>query len=102
MSDDVVSALTAKFIADKTPVWKQAYIEAALLAMPYRKCAYCETLILDEAKYLEIEHFRNKDDFPTLVVDWANLLPSCKRCNLKKGTHNVEVDGMIIDPTVTV
>lgn len=49
---------------------------------------------------MEVEHFRVKDFHPDLVVQWCNLLPSCKRCNVRKSTHNVDVDGMIIDPTL--
>lgn len=67
--------------------------------MSHSKCSYCEVDITTESNYMEVEHFRGKDDFPDLVVAWDNLLPSCKRCNVQKGTHNVDTDGMIIDPT---
>jgi len=47
---------------------------------------------------MEVEHFRCKADFPELVVVWDNLIPSCKRCNGRKGSYNVEIDGMIANP----
>lgn len=47
---------------------------------------------------MEVEHFRCKNDFPHLVIEWDNLLPSCKRCNVQNHAYNVETEGMIIDP----
>jgi hypothetical protein len=47
---------------------------------------------------MEVEHFRCKDDFPSLVVQWDNLLPACKHCNGQKSTHNVDTQGMLVDP----
>ena len=38
---------------------------------------------------MEVEHFRDKDSYPDDVVKWTNLLPSCKRCNGSKGSHDV-------------
>lgn len=93
--------LTDSFLADPSlNVWNQDFIKQHLLAMSHGKCAYCETIIEEESKYLEVEHFRDKSDFPELVVEWSNLLPACKRCNGKKHAHNIETEGMIIDPTV--
>ena len=44
------------------------------------------------------------DDYPDEVVDWDNLLPSCKRCNTTKGTHDVVTEPIInpfdIDPKI--
>ena len=47
---------------------------------------------------MEVEHFCCKKDFPTLVMQWTNLLPACKRCNGKKGDYNVVLEGMIAEP----
>ena len=52
-------------------------------------CAYCEQpcqlptrgRALNEA---EIEHFRPRDKFPELWLDWLNLVLACRRCNQKK------------------
>lgn len=89
---------TAEFQASKKSVWNAPFIRKRLLALSNAKCAYCETNIAEESKYMEVEHFRSKSDFPNLVVDWDNLLPACKRCNVQKGTYNVEAEGMIVNP----
>lgn len=95
---DTVTSLTEEFIANQTSVWNKTYIKERLLQSSGNKCAYCENNILEESKYMEVEHFRCKDDFPHLVVEWDNLLPSCKRCNGRKSSHNVDTEGMIVDP----
>ncbi|WP_227939704.1 HNH endonuclease [Alkalihalobacillus deserti] len=46
---------------------------------------------------MEVEHFLPKKHYPNLVVDWDNLLPSCKRCNTNKGEHDPNND-YIINP----
>ncbi len=92
--------LVAKFKESNAKVWNRKFIRSTLLAMSHSKCCYCETDISVESKYMEVEHFRFKEDFPDDVVTWSNLLPSCKRCNVNKGTHNVDTQGMIIDPTL--
>lgn len=81
-------------------VWSKKYIREALSKMSSNKCAYCECKLGEESKYVEIEHFFPKHIYPELVVEWDNLLPSCKRCNGKsaKGTHDTGKEP-IIDPT---
>lgn len=92
--------LTAQFKVDnKKPVWKKSYIEKPLLKMSNSKCSYCEQKIgrgtgLD----VHIDHFKCKNKYPELVVDWNNLLPSCSRCNRNKSTHDT-VEKPIINPT---
>lgn len=98
LDQDTVDALTAEYAQTGRDVWNARFIRDALLIVSSSKCSYCEINISEESKYMEVEHFRCKKDFPNLVVDWGNLLPSCKRCNVRKGSYNVEVDGMIIDP----
>ncbi len=44
---------------------------------------------------MEVEHFRHKDKYECDVVKWENLLPSCKRCNIKKGIHDVVVEPIV-------
>lgn len=101
LDEATVNALTAEYIADNDKrVWNQSYIKSALLTMSDNKCSYCECNIIEESKYMEIDHFRSKKYHPDKVVVWENLLPSCKRCNIKKGKHNVDSDGMIVDPTI--
>jgi hypothetical protein len=52
----------------------------------------------EESKYVEVEHFHDKDKYEDEVVIWDNLLPSCKKCNDHKGKHDT-YDEPIIDPT---
>lgn len=101
LDNETVRILTEEFLDNGKSVWKQDYITDALRSSSFSKCAYCETNIHEESKYMEVEHFRCKKDFPHLVVNWNNLLPSCKRCNGYKGEHNVETDGEIINPYLT-
>jgi hypothetical protein len=43
-------------------------------------CAYCESVITDGRNY-DIEHSLPKSVFPTEMLDWENLVVSCKVCN---------------------
>lgn len=94
--------LTAQFKATKAPVWNFDDLKTALLDTSHGKCAYCECDLTKESKYMEVEHFRDKDTYQDDVVNWLNLLPSCKRCNGSKGTHDVISDPIInpyeVDP----
>lgn len=92
-----VVELTKRFKAAKESVWNHEQIKSALLHSSYQKCAYCECLLDEECKYMEVEHFRDKDTYPDFVVEWINLLPACKRCNGSKGSHDV-VGQPIINP----
>lgn len=100
LTDDIVDSLTREFIKTKKPVWKQKYIEQALLESSFSKCCYCEIKLNIEAKYMEVEHYYDKNHFPERVVDWDNLLPSCKRCNGKKSDHDTSVEP-IVNPAIT-
>jgi len=100
LTANVVSDLTAEFIANGTRVWAKSYIKRDLLTMSNNKCAYCEAKVDEESKYMEVEHFHDKDTYPNEVVRWDNLLPSCKKCNGQKGTHDTYIEP-IIDPTNT-
>lgn len=66
--------------------------------MSNNKCAYCEAPLDVSGSYMEVEHFFPKSKYPDKVVEWENLLPSCKRCNVKKGNHDPNKEG-IINPT---
>jgi len=48
-----------------------------------------------EAKYMEVEHFEDKKNNQNKVMLWDNLLPSCKRCNGAKGTHDVLIKPIV-------
>jgi hypothetical protein len=89
--------LTGEFKATKASVWNFDDLKKALLETSHGKCAYCECDLTKESKYMEVEHFRDKDTHPDDVVKWNNLLPSCKRCNGSKGAHDV-LSAPIVNP----
>lgn len=95
-----VARLTEIYKDKKTSVWNFSELKEALLKTSSGKCAYCECNLTKESKYMEVEHFLDKDTFPDQVVTWPNLLPSCKRCNGSKSGHNV-VDDPIVNPYLT-
>ncbi|UBX51206.1 hypothetical protein LDO52_07445 [Acinetobacter pseudolwoffii] len=96
LTDQKVEELTKRFKADsKDTVWKHKDIHSALLVSSSSKCAFCESKLQVSASYMEIEHFKLKDDYSDEVVKWENLLPSCKRCNTTKGTHDVVTEPII-------
>lgn len=47
-------------------------------------CTYCEREI-EPLNQWTIDHFRPRDRFPSLWLDWINLVYSCQRCNESKG-----------------
>lgn len=85
--------------------YKQDDIKAALAKqMFYGKCAYCEAKIT-HIDYGDIEHFRPKDIFPLLAVEWENLLLACRVCNAAefKGTKfPLDANGnpLLINPCI--
>ncbi|MGR7949779.1 HNH endonuclease [Alcaligenes sp. RM2] len=94
---DTGAALLAEYKTHKKAVWRIDALKDALLATSHNKCAYCETPLGEGTAYIEVEHFCHKDAYEDLVISWSNLLPSCRRCNGKKGTHDV-VREPIINP----
>lgn len=100
LTSEVVAEKTAIYKVDSEKhVWKEPYIKSSLLEMSHRKCCYCEVMLEEESRYMEVEHFHDKHDYPDEVVKWDNLLPSCKTCNDNKGTHDTIADP-IVDPSV--
>ncbi|WP_144489110.1 HNH endonuclease [Bacillus thuringiensis] len=95
LTDEEKDKLTKEFINNKKNVWAKPYIKSALLKMSYNKCAYCECKLDRESQYMEVEHFLPKDDYPHQVVEWDNLLPSCKRCNSTKRKHDSNKEPII-------
>jgi len=91
----VATQLTNEYITNGTSVWREDYITNALLSYSDDKCAYCECNVSEESKYLEVEHFHHKNDYPKEVVKWENLLPSCKKCNGTKGVHDTYAEPII-------
>ncbi|WP_314721799.1 hypothetical protein [Haemophilus pittmaniae] len=97
LTSSKVSELTYKFKSEHKNVWTHEGIKNSLMRMSHNKCAYCEVNLGKCGCYLEVEHFKDKNTYPDDVVNWNNLLPSCKHCNVSKGKHNV-VDEPIINP----
>lgn len=100
LTESQKTLLTNEYKATGKSVWNSRHIKDELLSFSFNKCIYCETSIVEESKYMEVEHFFCKNSYPDMVVEWFNLLPSCKRCNRAKWDHDVLTDGMIIDPTL--
>lgn len=90
-----VQELTDEFKSNKVSVWNKDQIKNPLLESSYKKCAYCECTLATESNYMEVEHFEDKNSNPDKVVEWENLLPSCKRCNSNKGGHDVNKEPII-------
>lgn len=99
LDDETVVRLTESFKVTGKNVWNHDDIKSALLLSSSSKCAYCECKLNAESNYMEVEHFEDKSSNPDKVVLWDNLLPSCKRCNGAKGTHNVSLEP-IVNPFV--
>ncbi|WBV61182.1 HNH endonuclease [Chryseobacterium camelliae] len=98
LTDAVKNNLTNEFKSTGKSVWNTDYIKKGLLSFSHNKCCYCETNIKEESKYLEVEHFHHKETYKDEVLDWENLLPSCKRCNGTKNDHDTKLEP-IVDPS---
>lgn len=99
LTQEVQAAKTAKYIESESAVWNESYIKNSLLRMSHNKCCYCECNVVAGGSYMEVEHFHPKGLYPEEVVDWDNLLPSCKKCNTQKGEHDTIAEP-IINPAV--
>jgi len=95
-------ALVEEYKASGKAVWNFFELKEALLRTSRDKCAYCECRLSRECKYVEVEHYLDKNRNPDKVVTWDNLLPSCKRCNGEKGTHDSSAEPLVnpyqVDP----
>lgn len=99
LTDAKVAELTSEFKANATNVWNIDAIKIPLLLSSNSKCAYCECSLSRDSNYMEVEHFEDKSNNPDKVVEWTNLLPSCKTCNGAKSTHDV-IKEPIVNPYV--
>ncbi|MBL7826836.1 MAG: HNH endonuclease [Saprospiraceae bacterium] len=96
MTDNWVAEQTDRFIQDSTlSVWNKPFIKDCLLQMSNNKCSYCECKLGIEDKYIEVEHFLPKSKYPNRVLEWENLLPSCKRCNSEKREFDPAINPFI-------
>lgn len=98
LTSELQQELTEEFKSTGKSVWNVDFIKKGLLALSNNKCCYCETHIKEESKYLEVEHFHHKDIYKDEVLEWDNLLPSCKKCNGTKNDHDTKKEP-IIDPS---
>lgn len=63
------------------------------------KCAYCgANIILSGAELFELDHFKNKANHDENVNDVYNIVLSCKLCNRKKSSFNVDSISEFINP----
>ena len=97
LTNEKVQELTQIFKDEEKNVWNNDLIKIPLLQSSHNKCAYCECNLKEESKYMEVEHFEDKKNNPDRVIEWDNLLPSCKRCNASKSTHDV-ISEPIVNP----
>lgn len=95
LSKDKIKELTDKYKNEKRSVWIRKGITLPLRKTSSNKCAYCEIKVNGNGSYMEVDHFRYKDKYQEHVVEWDNLIPSCKQCNTKKGKHDIEVNPIL-------
>jgi hypothetical protein len=99
LTTELQVALTDEFKITGKSVWNIDFIKKSLLSLSNDKCCYCEANINEESKYLEVEHFHHKGKYKDEVLEWNNLLPSCKKCNGTKSDHDTILEP-IIDPSI--
>lgn len=69
-------------------------ITIPLFASSHQKCAFCEGSPKDSGN-IEVEHFYPKSIYHDKAFDWDNFLPSCRKCNDSKLTHDVGVEPIL-------
>ncbi|MGL2999222.1 HNH endonuclease [Flavobacterium sp. RSSB_23] len=99
LTAELQAKLTDEFKLTGKSVWNIDFIKNSLLDFSNNKCCYCEANIKEESKYLEVEHFHHKGKYKDEVLEWDNLLPSCKKCNGTKNDHDTILEP-IIDPSI--
>ena len=95
LSSEKIRTLTEKYISENSSVWNKEQIKTPLFESSNNKCAYCECKLQQSDSYCEVEHFYPKSIYPSKVIDWDNLLPSCKRCNVSKSGHDTGKEKII-------
>ena len=87
LTDELQSRLTQEYKDTGKTVWKIEWLKKTVSEMSFGKCCVSEIRLGEESKYMEIEHFYPKKQYPDKVMEWGNLLPSCKKCNGTKREH---------------
>ncbi|RYJ16449.1 hypothetical protein C5Y41_03965 [Rahnella variigena] len=95
LTDAKIQHLKNRYATTKTSVWSRKSITKPLMNTCFGKCAYCEKLVNGNGSYMEVDHYRYKDLHEDLIVEWSNLIPSCKQCNTKKGKHDVDINPIV-------
>jgi uncharacterized protein (TIGR02646 family) len=96
LTDELVRTKTLEFKADTTKnVWNIPWLKNAIAGLAYGKCCYSEIRLGEESNYMEVEHFFPKKLYPDKVMQWGNLLPSCKKCNTTKGNHDTRNEPIV-------
>jgi hypothetical protein len=63
--------------------WRHTEIRKALETETAARCAYCDADIT-AVSFGDVEHFKPRNHFPELVVEWNNLTLACQTCNNEK------------------
>jgi 5-methylcytosine-specific restriction endonuclease McrA len=96
MYDDIRMQLLALYSYDNAAIRavRKTISDSSAKAIRYT-CQYC-TLGSNDT----MDHFVPQADFPELSIHAKNLVPSCSKCNSKKGDFWVHADGVrsIINP----
>lgn len=77
-----------------TANYRHQDIKDALIESSFGKCAFCEC-IPAEGGNVEVEHFNPKSIYPDLTFEWLNFLPSCRKCNGSKLSHDTGSEPII-------
>lgn len=99
LTPDFVKVKTEEYKRTKKSVWNIEWLKDDLKKLSYGKCAYCECDLSKGSSYMEVEHFEDKHHNEDKVMQWDNLLPSCKHCNVHKSDHDVIAEP-IVNPFV--
>lgn len=77
-----------------TSFYRNDAVREGLVKSSQGKCAFCEC-IPSEGGNIEIEHFKPKSEYPEFTFEWDNFLPSCRKCNGSKGSHDTVIEPII-------
>jgi uncharacterized protein (TIGR02646 family) len=89
--------LTLTYKTTSKDVWNKPWIKEVVFLKSFGKCCYSDIKLGEESKYMEIDHFLPKSIYPDLVVEWDNLNPSCKTCNIAKRDYDAN-EAYILNP----
>jgi uncharacterized protein (TIGR02646 family) len=96
LTDEYVAGKTQEYKKDpsKKP-WRVQWLKDAVFDLAFGKCCYSEIRLKEEGKYMEVDHFHPTSIYPDEVMEWGNLLPSCKKCNITKHDHDTRREPIV-------